>query len=241
MNDEMPIAPRGPEPGMFQAPAPTPRPPSRIRNRIFIGAAVLVALFLIAETAGIILMRRTIGGSEPPASAVLSDKDIARLPAKKKELERKLSGLAPRGLFIVIDSGLNILTMRKSGKILQTAVVSCGSGDILQEPNGKRSWVFDTPRGEFSVNSKLVDPDWIKPDWAFIEEGEAPPKNFNDRVDTGMLGDYALGFGNGYFIHGTLYTRLLGRNVTHGCIRVGDKDLETVYKAVPIGAKIYIF
>jgi len=45
-------------------------------------------------------------------------------------------------------------------------------------------------------------------------------------VEAGVLGDYALGFGQGYFIHGTLYTRLLGRNVTHGCIRVADKDLE---------------
>jgi L,D-transpeptidase YbiS len=101
--------------------------------------------------------------------------------------------------------------------------------------------VFDTPRGEFAVNSKLVDPDWIKPDWAFIEEGESPPKKFDDRVDSAMLGDYALGFGNGYFIHGTLYTRLLGRNVTHGCVRVGDKDLEAVYKSVPVGSKIFIF
>ena len=56
-----------------------------------------------------------------------------------------------------------------------------------------------------------------------------------DRIEAGTLGDYALGFGHGYFIHGTLYTRLLGRNVTHGCVRVGDEDLKDVFKAVPIG------
>ncbi len=56
-----------------------------------------------------------------------------------------------------------------------------------------------------------------------------------------MLGRYALGFGNGYFIHGTLYTRLLGTNVTHGCIRLGDADLEHIFKTVPLGATVFIY
>jgi L,D-transpeptidase YbiS len=221
--------------------AAPPRRPRPAVKGILIGAAVLVGLVGLAEVAGLILMKRAAGVAEPGPEAALSEKDIARLPARLKDAEKKLAALAPRGAFVVIDSGLNKLSLRKGGEILREAVVSCGSGDVLEDPNGKRRWVFDTPRGEFAVNSKLVDPDWIKPDWAFIEEGEAPPKNFDDRVDTGMLGDYALGFGNGYFIHGTLYTRLLGRNVTHGCIRVGDKDLEAVFKVVPIGAKIFIF
>jgi L,D-transpeptidase YbiS len=55
------------------------------------------------------------------------------------------------------------------------------------------------------------------------------------------MGDYALGIGNGYFLHGTLYTRLLGRNVTHGCVRIGDADLEYLYKNVPLGTKVYLF
>ncbi|MDZ4383320.1 MAG: L,D-transpeptidase, partial [Thermodesulfovibrionia bacterium] len=59
--------------------------------------------------------------------------------------------------------------------------------------------------------------------------------------EEGVLGDYALSLGNGYLIHGTLYTRLLGRNVTHGCIRVGDKDLKELYNTIPIGTKVIIF
>lgn len=227
-----------------QTPAPQPstfRKRRPILRSILVGVAVLIGLFILAEVAGLILMRQTSGVIKPAADIDLTEKEVERLPARKKELDKKLAQLMPRGVFVVIDSGLNVLSLRKGGEILMEAVVSCGSGDILEEPNGRRSWVFDTPRGEFSVNSKLVDPDWIKPDWAFIEEGEAPPKKFEDRVDSGMLGDYALGFGNGYFIHGTLYTRLLGRNVTHGCIRVGDKDLEALFKKVPIGTKIFIF
>ena len=69
---------------------------------------------------------------------------------------------------------------------------------------------------------------WVKPDWAFVEEGLAIPKSYTDRIEPGVLGEYALGFGKGFFIHGTLYTRLLGKNVTHGCIRLNDDDLKSV-------------
>jgi L,D-transpeptidase ErfK/SrfK len=56
-----------------------------------------------------------------------------------------------------------------------------------------------------------------------------------------VLGEYALGFGKGYFIHGTLYTRLLGKNVTHGCIRLNDDDLKSVYQLARVGTPIMIF
>ena len=42
-------------------------------------------------------------------------------------------------------------------------------------------------------------------------------------------------------IHGTLYERALGLSITHGCVRLGDRDLETVYKTVRIGTQVYIF
>jgi L,D-transpeptidase ErfK/SrfK len=82
---------------------------------------------------------------------------------------------------------------------------------------------------------------WVKPDWAFLEEGMSVPSNRADRLESGILGDYALGFGKGYFIHGTLYTRLLGKNVTHGCIRLRDDDLKTVYKLAKVGTPLIIF
>ena len=42
-------------------------------------------------------------------------------------------------------------------------------------------------------------------------------------------------------IHGTLYERLLGRSVSHGCIRVGRDDLRQVYRAASVGTPIFIF
>ena len=56
-----------------------------------------------------------------------------------------------------------------------------------------------------------------------------------------MMGDYALGLGRGYFIHGTMYKRLLGRNVSHGCVRLGDEDLKLLYTSIPIGTRVIIY
>jgi len=175
------------------------------------------------------------------AGPVVTDKDLPKIQKNVQALEKKIAALQARGVYIVVDTGENRLYVKKGAEIVRQAVVSCGSGDVLEDPGGKRKWVFDTPRGEFFVRSKITNPYWVKPDWAFIEEGEPIPKNQEDRVEGGSLGDYALGFGDGFFIHGTLYTRLLGRNVTHGCVRVGDKDLKEIFKIVPVGAKIYIY
>jgi L,D-transpeptidase YbiS len=142
---------------------------------------------------------------------------------------------------IVVDTAGNTLLIKNGDKVVRKALVSSGSGNILADPSGERTWVFDTPRGEFTIKSKAKNPNWIKPDWAFIEEEQPIPKNYKDRAEPGVLGDYALGFGNGYFLHGTLYTRLLGRNVTHGCVRIGDADLKALYETVPLGARIYLF
>jgi len=197
----------------------------------------LAAALVILEVTAWIVAR-----PKPAAVAEESDpKALAKMKAETEAVAKKIGALAPKSAFIVIDSARNTLTMKTKTKEIMTAVVSCGSGSILEEPGGKRTWIFDTPRGEFLVKSKIVDPTWVKPDWAFIEEGKEIPKNRQDRFETGVLGDYALGFGDGFFIHGTLYSRLLGRSVTHGCVRVGDKDLKAVFQAASVGTKIYIF
>lgn len=213
-------------------------------KRLLIAASALAWLGLLAVVGAAYFIGFKQAAAWPPEESVqpVAEKDVAKTERSVQQLEKRMSGLLPRGLYIVIDTAANRLYLKDGAKIVREAVVSCGSGVVLEEPGGKkRSWVFDTPRGEFAVKSKITNPYWVKPDWAFIEEGEAIPKGLEDRIESGTLGDYALGFGQGYFIHGTLYTRLLGRNVTHGCVRVGDEDLKAVFKAVPVGAKIYIY
>lgn len=213
-------------------------------KRLLIAAAALVWLggLVVVGAAYLVGLKQASAWPPEPAAQPAEEKNAAKAERAVQQLEKRMAGLLPRGTYIVIDTAANRLFLKEGAKVVREAVVSCGSGVVLEEPGGKkRTWVFDTPRGEFAVKSKITNPYWVKPDWAFIEEGETVPKAMEDRIEAGTLGDYALGFGQGYFIHGTLYTRLLGRNVTHGCVRVGDEDLKAVFKAVPVGAKIYIY
>jgi L,D-transpeptidase ErfK/SrfK len=164
------------------------------------------------------------------------------LQARYKSLSRQLTQLMPGQPYIVVDTARNHLYIKRRDRVMLDALASTGSGTILDKPGeAKGQWIFDTPRGEFTVQSKLINPVWVKPDWAFIEEGLAVPRSQAERIEPGVLGEYALGFGKGYFIHGTLYTRLLGKNVTHGCIRLNDEDLKSVYQLAKVGTPIMIF
>jgi len=120
----------------------------------------------------------------------------------------------------------------------------CSSGSYIRlvTPEGSREWIFKTPKGRFTIQQKIVKPLWVKPDWAFIEEGlPVPPADDESRYEWGVLGDYAMSLGDGYLIHGTLYERYMGMPVTHGCVRLNDEDLEAVFNSLTVGSRVYIF
>jgi L,D-transpeptidase ErfK/SrfK len=174
-------------------------------------------------------------------TAVVDQAALHALQSRYRSLSKQLAQLMPGQPYIVVDTARNHLYVMRRDQVLLDALASTGSGTILDKPGSAEQWIFDTPRGEFVVQTKLVNPVWVKPDWAFVEEGLAVPKSAADRIEPGVLGEYALGFGKGYFIHGTLYPRLLGKNVTHGCIRLNDDDLKSVYRMARVGTPIMIF
>jgi L,D-transpeptidase YbiS len=214
----------------------------RPMGRILLAAVAVVLVTILAMNAPT-TTAPTSGTSHEIQPAQAEDKASLRaLQARYKALSKQLAQLTPTQPYILVDTARNRLYVKRQDEIVLDAIASTGSGTILDKPGeGNNQWVFDTPRGEFLVKSKLTNPTWIKPDWAFVEEGLAVPQNAADRAEQGVLGDYALGFGKGYFIHGTLYTRLLGKNVTHGCIRLNDNDLKGVYKLARVGTPIMIF
>ena len=204
------------------------------------GIAILAVLAVLAAGTGYRykeVQPDTLAVAPPPEMS----KSVRKLQSAHRQLEGKLAAAGPRGTYIVVDQTHNRLYIRKDDETMRTAVCSAGSGMVLREGEAGRKWVFDTPRGLYRVQNKVTHPIWKKPDWAFVEEGKPIPKNSEDRFESGTLGEYALYLGNGYMIHGTLYTRLLGRNVTHGCIRLGKEDLRAVWAAAPIGTPVYIF
>ena len=164
-----------------------------------------------------------------------------QLSKKISLLERKVERLAPGGSYLIVNTTDNTFRLFKNRQILREGL--CSTGSYIQlEADSAGSWLFETPKGMLSVLNKIQDPVWRKPDWAFIEEGlKPPPPDHPSRYERGVLGDYALDLGNGYLIHGTLYQRLIGMPVTHGCIRMKDEDLFMVYSTLRIGSKVYIY
>jgi len=215
--------------------------PRRLAIFLFgVGALLLIAI----RGTGYRYETLSPAAPEPPVPTSIpagASAELKQLGRDNRKLRAEMARLSPTGLYIVVDRANNRLYVKRDDRIVMEAVCSSGSGMILREPNGDRSWVFDTPSGKFRVLSKTEDPAWRKPDWAFIEEGEEIPRDPRDRIEYGVLGEYGLYFGDGYLIHGTLYERLLGRSVTHGCIRLGREDLREVFRAATIGTPIYIF
>ena len=207
-----------------------------------------VLLFMWSGLMGLFLVTLVQSSGLPLSNAstvrpvTVDPASLRTLQARYKTLAKQLAQLMPTQPYILVDTARNHLYIKRQDQVMLDALASTGSGTILDKPgDSKGQWIFDTPRGEFTVQSRLTNPVWVKPDWAFIEEGLEVPKSQADRLEPGVLGEYALGFGKGYFIHGTLYTRLLGKNVTHGCIRLNDDDLKSVYRLAKVGTPIMIF
>jgi hypothetical protein len=167
--------------------------------------------------------------------------ELKKLDKTLNLLSKRVDRLTPGDAFLVINTTNNTFELYKNNQIIRQGRCSTGSF-IHLEVDSTKSFMFETPKGVMTVKGKKTNPVWTKPDWAFIEEGlPVPPKGHPSRFEPNVLGDYALTLGDGYMIHGTLYQRLIGSPVTHGCVRMLDDDLEAVYKTLPVGAKVFIY
>jgi L,D-transpeptidase ErfK/SrfK len=148
---------------------------------------------------------------------------------------------APRtGTVITVDVSTNTLYLFQDGQLIEKSAAATGNGKMLK--NGHKVWAFHTPRGHLKVLRKMVDPVWRKPDWAFVENGDpVPPPDSPKRYVKGHLGKYALDLGDGILIHGTDDPDSIGKYASHGCIRLPEDALETVYRSAKVGTDVYVF
>lgn len=202
---------------------------------------MLTTMFLLP----LIIQRALILGLGARDTAFFSNERLKQaeneLKASLGRIDRKLAAKVPKSTYMVINTSANEFSLYNGTNLIQKGKCSTGSYILLRNSD-QQEWMFKTPKGEFSIKSKVTSPVWKKPDWAFVEAGlPVPSTNHSSRFEYGVLGDYALNLGEGYLIHGTLYQRFLGLPVTHGCVRLNDENLELVYKSLKIGAKVYIY
>ncbi len=239
---------------------------------------------------------------------------------KLQELQGQVNAAAKRSgeipdadQTIFVSTAENKVYVRNGGQTVFDAIASTGKGTTLAI-DGKTK-VFDTPIGKFKVVSKEENPQWVPPDWHYIEHarkrgmrvvrlergqsidantgspatsggsgvwswlGDSPRsatmKVKGDRVviDEGgverdlppgemiyaggtvvippvgtaprkfdkVLGRFRLNLGDGYAIHGTQETTQLGQSVSHGCVRLGDADIERLYQMANVGDEVIIY
>ncbi len=118
---------------------------------------------------------------------------------------------------ILVDKSQNTLVLKTEDEIIKTYIVSTGASNC-------------TPIGNFKIINKLPNPTWFK-------SGAVIPANSPGNI----LGSRWLGFDlPGYGIHGTVEPQNLGSQVTQGCVRMSNSEVEELYTSVPVGTEVTI-
>ena len=68
-----------------------------------------------------------------------------------------------------------------------------------------------------------------------------PPFGTNQRKYSGVLGSFRLYLGDGYALHGTNVPSSIGQAVSHGCVRLRNQDIATLYHMVDVGTPVFIY
>jgi lipoprotein-anchoring transpeptidase ErfK/SrfK len=68
-----------------------------------------------------------------------------------------------------------------------------------------------------------------------------PPVGTRQRMFPDVLGTHRLNLGDGYALHGTQAVSQLGRNVSHGCVRLHNDDIARLYSMANVGDEVIIY
>ena len=118
---------------------------------------------------------------------------------------------------ILVDKSQNILLLKNNEEIIKSYIVSTGKNNC-------------TPAGTFKIVNKLINPTWFK------AGAVVPPESTANVLGTRWMGFDLAGYG----IHGTIEPKELGKQVTQGCVRLGNADVEELYSIVPVGTEVII-
>ncbi len=122
---------------------------------------------------------------------------------------------APR--HIVVSIPHRKLALMEDGQVLKVYPVAVGAN------------VSPSPRGQMKVVSRLSNPTYYHP-------GKVVPPGKNNPLGTRWMGLSEKGYG----IHGTNDPQSIGKAASHGCVRMGRRDLEELFEMVQVGDTVEI-
>lgn len=118
---------------------------------------------------------------------------------------------------VFVDKSQNVLILKEGDDVIKVYNVSTGANN-------------STPVGKFKITSKLIDPVW------FNRGVVVPPDS-----PANVLGTRWMGFDiPGYGIHGTIEPETIGQQVTAGCVRMRNEEVEELYSLLPTGTEVVV-
>jgi len=123
---------------------------------------------------------------------------------------------------------LGLLSLKRSDRIPLpdgTVLAVDGNNVVKRRPDGTAEPIEAGEGRDIIVDGKVL----------------IPPFGTNQRRFPGVVGTQRLNLGDGYALHGTDVPSSIGSAASHGCVRLRNEDIETLYRIVPIGTPVYIY
>jgi murein L,D-transpeptidase YcbB/YkuD len=141
----------------------------------------------------------------------------ALIAASLLALLAPVAARAQTSLDLTVDLSERELVARVGGKVVGQYPVSVG------QPG------HSTPTGSYRLSRVVWNPSWTPP----REEKWAKDRKRTGPNDPGNpMGAVKIFFSNELYIHGTSETSTLGEPVSHGCIRIRNRDAEQIARLV---------
>ena len=125
--------------------------------------------------------------------------------------------------------GLGIVRLVRGQPLVASdgSEITVSGGDVVRRyPDGREQAVGEGGEGrEIVAGGNLV----------------IPPFGTNQRKYKGVLGTHRLVLGDGYALHGTDKPETIGRSVSHGCVRLRNADIATLFGMVEVGTPVYLY
>lgn len=172
-------------------------------------------------------MRRINSKASRLAAAVaaifLSFSPAAKAQAAPEANRPKCCTVMPAGTpalpkrVIVISIPDRKLALVEDGQVVKTYDVAVGRD------------VSPTPTGTFTIANRITNPTYYQP-------GKVIPAGRNNPLGTRWIGLSE----KHYAIHGTSEPRSIGKAASHGCVRMGAKDVAELFRLVRVGDAVEI-
>jgi lipoprotein-anchoring transpeptidase ErfK/SrfK len=154
------------------------------------------------------------------------------LKAQMEDQIKKLAALTG----VILMATAEAMAQDKQARPARRIVVSIPDRKLAVIEAGNVVKIFPTavgapkspsPAGCFTVVQRIPDPTWYG-------KGKVVPPGKANPVGTRWIGLSIKGYG----IHGTNAPASIGRNVSHGCIRMRNHDVEQLFEMVSIGDSV---